>query len=208
MSLNASQMIPELIPGIDQAHSMGAGISGVIYGGTRFTLEPARGEGRPNPRWSRAYAGGGPVGMPRSGPHDLGTSPRCSMKRDQVIPRKGFSPSSLSETQVPHADSPKYPCFSVIPSSDHPAFYNHGDRELRSALPRPPFRQILTSSVRMCHICGQRLPQSLSYATQSPTGRRMYGTTTTNKNATDGCEYGRPPTGANRKYWTGRENHV
>ncbi|KAF8257454.1 hypothetical protein EI94DRAFT_1758104 [Lactarius quietus] len=151
----AFQATLELIAEIGQTYSIGTGISGVLYAGTEFTLERALGEGHPNPRTLEA----GPLRCDVAtshGPHDLRALPRYSMKRHQVI---GFSPRSpLRKSSPVCRHSQVSLLLSVVPPSDHPAFYTHGDRELRSAPPWLPFRQALTPFVRMCHIYGQRPP--------------------------------------------------
>ena len=166
MSLDAFQMTPELIAEIDQAHSMGAGMSGVAYAGgissgpvsrstqiepgsipKESTLERARSGERPNPR----EVGGGTAGVQRrdttSRDKDRDSwelHRRGSMKRDTP---QGMSPSPQLEIQrTDHQSifllSPALPTITaptilVIANSDQP---------------RLPSRQALIPSIRMCLI--------------------------------------------------------
>ena len=163
MSLDAFQMTPELIAEIDQAHSMGASMSGVAYAGgissgpvsrstqiepgslpKESTLERARSGERPNPR----ELGGGTAGMQRrdTTSHDKDRDSwelhrRGSVKRDtpQGMPAQQPSP----QLEIQRTDSPKYlPSLTGGPN-DHGS-YNPSDRELRSA-PAPASESNLQS---------------------------------------------------------------
>ena len=190
MSLDAFQMTPELIAEIDQAHSMGAGMSGVAYAGgissgpvsrttqiepgslpKESTLERARSGERPNPR----ELGGGTAGVQRrdttSRDKDRDSwelHRRGSMKRDtpQGMPAQQPSP----QLEIQRTDSPKYlPSLTGAPN-DHGS-YNPSDRELRSAQAAalPPSPPTVRPNVPYTEPLRSTPPQVAKLATQSPT---------------------------------------
>ncbi|KAF8265093.1 hypothetical protein EI94DRAFT_1702767 [Lactarius quietus] len=174
------QMTPELIAEINQSDSMGTGIPGVIFAGTEFTPERVRGEGRPNSR-----------------SHELEASPCGSIKREQVIPGRYSLPPTLSETQVQHAGSPKYLCFSqwsspattlpftltAIAKFDQPrrgrlsAELSHPPSKLPYMRPTPPVVAELRHSIADGPINPYRVRRI---------SKRMKGIITRKKNATNG----------------------
>jgi hypothetical protein len=190
MSMDAFHMTPELIAEIDQAHSMGAGMSGVAYAGgissgpiarsaqpepsslpKESTLERARSGERPNPR----ELGGGTAGVQRrdttSRDKDRDSwelHRRGSMKRDtpQGIPSQQSSP----QLEIPRTDSPKYLPSLTGPPNDHGS-YNPSDRELRSAQAAalPPSPPTVRQNVPYTEPLRSTPPSVAKLAAQSPT---------------------------------------
>ena len=185
-SMDAFQITPELIAEIDQAHSLGAGMSGVAYAGgissgpisrtepsslpKEASLERARSGERPNPR----ELGGGPPGVQRrdTGSRDKDRDSwelhrRGSMKRDppQGIPAQQPSP----QLEAQRTESPQYL------TGDHPTTYNPSDRELRSAQAAalPPSPPTVRQNVPYTEPLRSTPPSVAKLATQSPTGQSV-----------------------------------
>ncbi|KAF8267105.1 hypothetical protein EI94DRAFT_1684032 [Lactarius quietus] len=173
MSMDAFQMTPQLIAEIDQAHSMGAGMSGVAYAGGESTLERARSGERPNPR----ELGSGTAGVQRRDTTSRDKDRdnwelhrRGSMKRDtpQGIPAQQPSP----QLEIQRTESPKYlPPLTGV-SSEHSGSYNPSDRELRSAQAAalPPSPPTVRQNVPYSEPMRSTPPSVAKLATQSPTG--------------------------------------
>jgi hypothetical protein len=156
-SMDSFHITPELIAEINQAHSLGAGMSGVAYAGgissgpvsrsaqlepsslpKESSLERAHSGERPNPR----ELSGGSNGVQR---RDTASRDKVrdswelhrhsSMKRDppQGIPAQQHSP----QLEAQRTESPQYL------TGNHPTPYNPSDRKLQSAQaaalpPSPP----------------------------------------------------------------------
>ncbi|KAI0292615.1 hypothetical protein B0F90DRAFT_242015 [Multifurca ochricompacta] len=196
-SLESFQMTPELIAEIDQAHSMGAGMSGVAYAGgatsgavsmtapfessslpKESTLERVRSNERPSPRES---AGGLTTVQRRDTARDKDRETwererdrelhrRNSMKRDPPPPQQ---PSPKLDSQ--RTDSPQYLPALVGTSGDHSSPYSQYDRELRSAQvavlpPSPPAPRLNGSYTEPLR---STPPSVVKIATQSPTGQSV-----------------------------------
>ena len=191
MSRDTFQMTPELIAEIDQAHSMGAGMSGVAYAGgissgpvSRTTqLEPSSlpkesslERARSGERQNTRELGGGPPGVQRrdTTPRDKDRESwelhrRGSMKRDppQGIPAQQPSP----QLEAQRTESPKY-LPSLSGSGDHSGSYIPSDRELRSAQAAalPPSPPTVRQNVPYTEPLRSTPPSVAKLATQSPTG--------------------------------------
>ncbi|KAI0260896.1 hypothetical protein BC834DRAFT_897936, partial [Gloeopeniophorella convolvens] len=200
MSLESFQMTPELIAEIDQAHSMGAGMSGVAYAGgassgpvsrnaTQFesgslpkesTLERVRSNERQSPRES----GESPTILQRrdtARDHDRDTwererdrelHRRGSMKRDipPTVPTQQPSP----KVEAQRTESPQYLTPLSTPG-EHTASYTQYDRELRTAQSAalPPSPPASRQNVPYTEPLRTTPPSVAALTTQSPTGQSV-----------------------------------
>lgn len=195
LSLESFQMTPELIAEIDQAHSLGAGMSGVAYAGgatsgpvsrsaqfepgslpKESNLEHVRSGDRQSPREPT----GGPAALQRrdtardkdreTWERDRGR--RGSVKRDPPPAMPTQQPSPKLELE--RTDSPQY--FSALStSSDHPTSYGQHDRELRSAQAAalPPSPPAPRQNVPYTEPMRSTPPSVAKLNTQSPTGQSV-----------------------------------
>jgi hypothetical protein len=195
MTMEPYQMTPELIAEINQAHSLGAGMSGVAYAGgatsgpvsrsmqfessslpQESTLERVRNSDRPSPREpaaaQRRDTTRDNVRETWERERDREVHRRGSMKRDPPPMMPTQQPSPKLETQ--RTDSPQY--LSALSSpGDHSASYNQFDRELRSAQaaalpPSPPGPR---QNVPYIETVRSTPPSMAKLATQSPTGQSV-----------------------------------
>ncbi|KAN0128908.1 hypothetical protein V8E53_013281, partial [Lactarius tabidus] len=157
-SLNGFHLTPELIAEIGLSHSMRPGMSGMAYAGgalsgpvSRSTqLEPSS---LPNESTLERFRSGRSLVLGESGETPTGTkvqsrntTPRDQGRETWELHRRGSvvrEPSQRMPAQQPsptldvlRTNSPKY-IPSLSDPSDHPASYNPGDREFRSALASP-----------------------------------------------------------------------
>jgi hypothetical protein len=199
MALEPFQMTPELIAEIDQAHSLGAGMSGVAYAGgansgpvsrsTQFessslpnesTLERVRSNERPSPR----EPAGVTAAVQRRDTTRDNSRETWERERDREVHRRGSmkrdppptiptqQPSPKLETQ--RTDSPQY--LSALSSpGDHSTSYNQFDRELRSAQAAalPPSPPAPRQNVPYMEPLRSTPPSVLKLSTQSPTGQSV-----------------------------------
>ena len=194
--LESFQMTAELIAEIDQAHSLGAGMSGVAYAGgatsgpvsrsmqlesssppNESTLERVRSGERPSPREPT----GGPATLQRrdtardkereTWERDREVRRRGSMKRD-LPPAMPTQPSPKLELE--RTDSPQY--FSALSTPGEQSIsYGQPDRELRSAQaaalpPSPPGPR---QNVPYIEPLRSTPPSVAKLVTQSPTGQSV-----------------------------------
>ena len=194
--LESFQMTAELIAEIDQAHSLGAGMSGVAYAGgissgpvsrsaqvepgsppNESTLERVRSGDRPSPR---EPAGGPTVLQRRDTARD---KDRETWERDREVRRRGSMKRDLPpaiptqpspKLELERTDSPQY--FSAISTpGEHPTPYGQHDRELRSAQaaalpPSPPGPR---QNVPYIEPLRSTPPSVARLVTQSPTGQSV-----------------------------------
>lgn len=197
MPLDSYQVTPELIAEIDEAHSLGAGMSGVAYAGgitsgpvsrsTQFepsslpnesTLERVRGGERPSPREPT----NGSATLQRrdtardkdreSWDRDREVRRRGSVKRDPPPPMPTQRPSPKLELE--RSDSSPY--FSALSTSGELSTpYGQHDRELRSAQAAtlPPSPPAPRQNVPYTEPLRSTPPSLAKLTTQSPTGQSV-----------------------------------
>jgi hypothetical protein len=188
---------PELIAEIDEAHSLGAGMSGVAYAGgatsgpvsrsTQFepsslpnesTLERVRSGERPSPREPTS---GSATLQRRDTARD---KDRESWDRDREVHRRGSIKRDPPPTMPTQRPSPKLelertdssPYFSTLSTSgEHSASYGQHDRELRSAQAAtlPPSPPAPRQNVPYMEPLRSTPPSLAKLTTQSPTGQSV-----------------------------------
>jgi hypothetical protein len=197
MSLESYQVTPELIAEIDEAHSLGAGMSGVAYAGgassgpvsrsaqfepsslpNESTLERVRSGERPSPREPTS----GSATLPRR--DTARDKDRESWERDREVRRRGSikrDPPPAMPTQRPspkleHERTDSSPYFSALSTSgEHSASYGQHDRELRSAqvATLPPSPPAPRQNVPYMEPLRSTPPSLAKLTTQSPTGQSV-----------------------------------
>jgi hypothetical protein len=195
--LDTFQMTPELIAEIDEAHSLGAGMSGVAYAGgatsgpvsrsiqiepsslpKESTLERVRSGERPSPREPT----NGFATLPRR--DTARDKDRETWERDREVHRRGSVKRDLAPAMLTQRPSPKLeleltdspPYFSALSTSgEHSAPYGQHDRELRSAQAAalPPSPPAPRQNVPYVEPLRSTPPSVAKLTTQSPTGQSV-----------------------------------